>query len=58
MKVIAYLQALWVLDAETLTVGCVQQLKQMGLTRGDKTDAIIAVAIAVGACLVWWLLVR
>ena len=30
----------------------------MRLARGDKTDAIIMVAIAVGACLVWWFLMR
>jgi hypothetical protein len=30
----------------------------MMLTRGDKTDAIVVVAIAVGACLVWWFLMR
>jgi hypothetical protein len=26
----------------------------MRLTRGDKTDTVIVVVIAVGACLVWW----
>jgi hypothetical protein len=30
----------------------------MRLTRGDKTDAIIVVVIAVGACLVWWFLMK
>jgi hypothetical protein len=30
----------------------------MMLTGGDKTDAIIVVAIAVGACFVWWFLMR
>jgi len=30
----------------------------MRLARGDKTDIIIAVVIAVGACLVWWCLMR
>jgi len=30
----------------------------MRLTRGDKTDTIIVVVIAVGACLVWWFLMR
>jgi hypothetical protein len=28
------------------------------LTRSDRTDVIIVVAIAVGACLVWWFLMR
>jgi len=30
----------------------------MRLSGADKTDAIIVVAIAAGACLVWWLLMR
>jgi hypothetical protein len=30
----------------------------MSLSRGDKTDTIVVVVIAVGACLVWWFLMR
>jgi hypothetical protein len=30
----------------------------MTMTRSDKTDVIIVVVIATGACLVWWFLVR
>jgi hypothetical protein len=30
----------------------------MRLTRSDKTNVIVVVVIAVGACLVWWFLVR
>jgi hypothetical protein len=30
----------------------------MRLARGDKTDVIIVVAIAAGACLVWWFLMK
>jgi len=30
----------------------------MRLTRGDKTDVTITLVIAIGACFVWWLLVR
>jgi hypothetical protein len=30
----------------------------MTLSRGDKTDVIIVVVIAVGACLIWWFLMR
>jgi|HubBroStandDraft_3_1064219.scaffolds.fasta_scaffold870485_1 hypothetical protein len=32
--------------------------KTMRLTRSDKTNVIAVVAIAVGACLVWWFLKR
>jgi hypothetical protein len=30
----------------------------MRLTRSDKTNAIVVVVIAVGACLIWWFLMR
>jgi hypothetical protein len=30
----------------------------MRLTRSDKTNVIVVVAIAVGACLGWWFLMR
>jgi hypothetical protein len=30
----------------------------MRLTRNDKMNVIVVVVIAVGACLVWWLLMR
>jgi hypothetical protein len=30
----------------------------MRLSEGDKKDVIMVVAIALGACLVWWFLMR
>jgi hypothetical protein len=30
----------------------------MRLTKSDKTNVLIVVAIAVGACLAWWFLMR
>jgi hypothetical protein len=41
-------------QARCVTIHCME----MRLTRSDKTNAIVVVAIAVGACLVWWFLMR